>query len=64
MSFRVSPISKSAALLIIALGVFTFFFVDNVAGVAFVALGIALYWLLYRFSGRIGREVREAKGRG
>lgn len=57
MSVRVSPISRGSALLIIALGLFTFFYVNAFAGVAFVALGLALYWLLYRFARRVRREV-------
>ena len=57
MSVRVSPISRSAALLIIAVGVFTLIaglttgiLADTIAGVAFTVLGIALYRLLYRFN--------------
>jgi membrane protein implicated in regulation of membrane protease activity len=59
---RVSPVSRGAALLVVAIGVFTFFYVNDVAGTAFVALGVALYWLLYRLARRIGREMEEAVG--
>lgn len=62
MSVRVSPISKGAALLIIAIGVLTLVFVNDIAGVVFLALGVALYWLLYRFARRVGREIEEADG--
>ena len=57
MSVRVSPVSKTAALLIIAIGVFVLFtgvvadvLASDVAGVAFIILGIFLYWLLYRIT--------------
>ncbi|HZW84536.1 MAG TPA: hypothetical protein VFE91_01360 [Nitrososphaerales archaeon] len=68
MSVRVSPISRTAAIVILAIGVFTLFtgvvadIVENeIAGVAIIALGIFLYRLLYRFSDRVSKEVREAE---
>jgi len=61
LSVRVSPISRGASLLIIAIGVLTFFLVDPVAGVVFIVLGVALYWLLYRFARRVEKEVGQAR---
>ncbi len=58
---RASPISRTAAILIMALGVFTFVFVNDVAGVAFLLLGAFLYVLLYRFTARVERELRAAE---
>ncbi len=56
MSVKVSPISRFASVLIIALGVFTLvggwvtgILEDSVAGIAFIILGTVLYVLLYRF---------------
>jgi len=62
LSVRVSPISRGAALLIIVVGILTYYFIDDVAGIVFVALGIILYWLLYRFARKVGKEVTEAAG--
>ena len=60
MTFRVSPVSRTAALLIIAVGVFVLFtglvadvIASDVAGVAFILLGVFLYWFLYRITPRI-----------
>ena len=61
MSVRVSPISRGAAILIIALGVFTMFFVNLIAGIAFLALGAVLYALLYRFTAKLNAEVDRAE---
>ena len=47
-------------MLIVIVGLFTMAFVNPVAGVAFVVLGIALYWLLYRFARRVKREIEDA----
>jgi len=54
MSVKVSPVSRTASLLIIAVGIFTLLVgqvnsipEDTVAGIAFIILGIALYALLY-----------------
>ena len=60
MSVRVSPISRAAAILIILLGFFTLLFVNEIAGVAFLVLGAILYALLYRFTAKLRREVRQA----
>ncbi len=62
MPVRVSPVSRGAAVLIVLVGIFTFLFVNDIAGLAFLALGVALYWLLYRFSRRIDRELSQARG--
>jgi len=61
MSVRVSPISRLAALLIIVLGVFTLFFVNEIAGIAFLALGAILYALLYRFTAKLNAEIGKAE---
>ncbi len=61
MSVRVSPISRVAAILIMALGVFTLLFVNDIAGVAFIVLGVILYALLYRFTRRVENELRSAE---
>lgn len=58
---RVSPISRTAAILIIVVGVLTFFFVNQIAGVAFLALGLVLYALLYRFTNRLNAELGRAE---
>jgi len=59
MSVKVSPISRTASLFIIVIGVFTSLvgwaagnLGDKIAGVAFLVLGIVLYWLLYRLAGK------------
>ena len=64
MPARVSPVSRLAAVLIIALGTFTLvaglstgMFENTVAGVAFTVLGVVLYRLLYRFTGKVQREI-------
>jgi len=61
LSVRVSPISRTAAILIIVLGVFTLFFVNEIAGVAFLALGVILYALLYRFTARLNTDIGRAE---
>jgi membrane protein implicated in regulation of membrane protease activity len=61
MAVRVSPISRGAAILIIALGVFTVLFVNLIAGIAFLALGAVLYALLYRFTAKLNAEVDRAE---
>ncbi len=64
---RVSPVSKVAAIMIMALGVFTL--VGGLAtgyrillgsGIGITALGIALYILLYKFTRKVFREVAKA----
>ncbi len=66
MSVRVSPISKVAAILIIAVGGFVLLggFVTGelasyVAGSAFVVLGVVLYFLLIWFTRKLRREIGE-----
>ena len=66
MSVRVSPISKMAAILIIAVGAFVLLagFVTGelasyIAGSAFVALGVVLYVLLIWFTRKLRREISE-----
>lgn len=61
MAVRVSPVSRTAAILIIALGVFTLFFVNAIAGIAFLALGVILYALLYRFTARLNTDIGRAE---
>ena len=64
MSVRVSPISKTAALLIVAIGLFTLaaglstgIIESTVAGVSITVLGVVLYRLLYRFTRKLKREI-------
>jgi membrane protein implicated in regulation of membrane protease activity len=64
LSVKVSRISRTAALLIIAIGLFTLvvglasaYLEDTVAGIAFVALGVFLYGLLFRFTRKVEREI-------
>ena len=65
---RVSPISKSAAILIIAIGIFvltagivTDELPSEITGVAFIALGVILYFLLIRFTEKLEREIAGAQ---
>ncbi|HUI22799.1 MAG TPA: hypothetical protein VLY82_00220 [Nitrososphaerales archaeon] len=64
MSVRVSPVSKIAAILIIAIGAFVLLggFVTGdlasyIAGSAFVVLGVILYLLLIWFTKKLRREI-------
>jgi len=66
MSVRVSPVSKIAAILIIAVGAFVLLggFVTGdlasyIAGSAFVILGVILYLLLIWFTKKLRREIGE-----
>ena len=68
MSVRVSPISRTAAIIIIALGLFLLVGgtaageEDSiVAGIGVTVLGVALYLLLYRFTRRVQRELEEVE---
>lgn len=61
MPLVVSPVSRLASILLIALGIFTLVFVLAIAGILIIILGVILYWLLYRFSARVEREI---KGKG
>ncbi|MGD1054505.1 MAG: hypothetical protein ABR867_00270 [Nitrososphaerales archaeon] len=61
---KVSPISRSASLLIVVVGIFTLLvgwatgiLEDSIAGIAFIILGIVLYRLLYVF----GRKVEPSQ---
>jgi membrane protein implicated in regulation of membrane protease activity len=62
LSVRVSPISRAAAILIIAVGVFTLLFVNPIAGIAFLVLGAVLYALLYRFTARLNAGLGQTEG--
>jgi predicted MFS family arabinose efflux permease len=60
MSVKVSPISRLVSLLIIAIGIFTLvggwatgILEDEIAGIAFIILGIFLIRLLYRFDRKV-----------
>jgi len=66
LSVRISPISKMAAILIIAIGAFVLLggFVTGelasyIAGSAFVILGVVLYVLLIWFTRKLRREIGE-----
>jgi drug/metabolite transporter (DMT)-like permease len=66
MSVRVSPISKMAAILIIAVGAFVLLagfatgeLASYIAGSAFVALGVVLYVLLIWFTRKLRRGISE-----
>lgn len=66
MSVRVSPISRTAAILIIAIGAFVLLggFVTGelasyIAGSAFIVLGVVLYALLIWFTKKLRREIGE-----
>jgi hypothetical protein len=65
---RVSPISRTAAILIIAIGVFvltggivTGTLASDIAGGAFLVLGVGLYLLLFKFTRKLEREIAEAE---
>ena len=67
MSVRVSPISKTASLLIIAVGAFVLVaglstgdVYNDVAGTAFVCLGVVLYLILFRFSRNLQKQLDES----
>lgn len=64
---RVSPISKTAAILIIAIGVFVLFTglvsdvpASDVAGSAFIVLGVFLYALLFRVTRKLQGDLEES----
>ena len=60
----VSPVSRLAAILLILLGIFTLIFVPPlIVGILIIVLGLVLYWLLYRFSARVQRELAEEDGK-
>lgn len=67
LSVRVSPISKSAAVLIVVIGAFVLLtglvarvLVNEVVGVAFMVLGVMLYALLLRLTRRLRSDVSRA----
>lgn len=67
MSVRVSPVSRTAAILIIVIGIITLLaglstgiLASAVAGAAFIVLGVFLYALLYRLRRSLRSEVEEA----
>jgi drug/metabolite transporter (DMT)-like permease len=69
LSVKASPISRTAAILIIAVGAFVLFtgvvsgeLEDDVAGVAFIVLGLALYALLSRLTRRLRTEAAGSAG--
>jgi membrane protein implicated in regulation of membrane protease activity len=57
----VSPVSRLASVLLILLGIFTLVFVLIIAGILIIILGVILYWLLYRFSTRVEKELGGAE---
>lgn len=64
MSVRVSPISRTAAVLIIVVGIFVLFtgvvadvLASEIAGVVFIILGLSLYLLLFRITRRIREDI-------
>jgi len=61
MPVVVSPVSRLAAILLIVLGIFTLVFVLVIAGIVILVLGIVLYWLLYRFSAKVEKELKDAE---
>jgi hypothetical protein len=71
MSVRVSPVSKTAAIIITVLGLFLLFGglaaqdeLDAIAGFAITVLGLALYRLLFRFTRKVTRELEEGERAG
>lgn len=68
MSVRVSPISRTAAFLIMAIGAFVLVaglstdeIAYDISGAAFIALGVVLYLILLRFTRKLSREIEEAQ---
>ena len=66
MTVRVSPISKTAAIIITALGLFLLLGgiaaqneYDAIAGFAITVLGLVLYRLLFVFTRKVTRELEE-----
>ena len=64
MSVRVSPISRTAAILILLIGAFVLLtgvvagvLANVVAGAIFIAIGLALYGLLLRFTRKLRSEI-------
>lgn len=68
MSVRVSPISRTAAILIIAVGAFVLLaglstgeVASDISGVLFIALGVFLYLFLLRFTRKLKRQIEQAQ---
>jgi membrane protein implicated in regulation of membrane protease activity len=68
LAVRVSPISRTAAILIMAVGAFVLIaglstgeVGYDVSGVVFLALGVVLYLVLIRFTRNLGRQIEEAQ---
>jgi len=66
MSVRVSPISRTAAILSVALGIFTLIaglstgiLESTIAGIAIILLGVILYSLLFRFTRKVMGELKQ-----
>jgi hypothetical protein len=64
LSVRISPISRTAAILILIIGVFVLVaglvagvLANDVAGIIFILIGLALYGLLLRFTRKLRTEV-------
>jgi hypothetical protein len=64
LSVRVSPISRTAAILILIIGAFVLFtglvagdLANDIAGTIFIIIGLALYGLLLRFTRKLRGEV-------
>lgn len=64
MAVRVSPISRSAAILLMVLGVFTAVAVNLFVGVIIFVIGLVLYRLLFRFTAKVQREIDQARAGG
>ena len=65
MAVKASPISRTAAVLIMVIGAFVLVagvaagsLANEVAGTAFIVLGLALYGLLLRFTKKLREEAR------
>lgn len=64
VSVRVSPVSKTAALLMVVLGIFamvagltTGTVESTLVGAGIIVLGVIMYRLLYRFTRKVEREI-------
>lgn len=71
MPTNVSPVSRIAAVLIIALGAFTLLgslaagqLLGEVLGAVILGLGIFLYRFLYTFTAKLEREMLGEEGKG
>jgi membrane protein implicated in regulation of membrane protease activity len=64
----VSPISRTASILIIAIGAFVLLaglstqeVAYDISGVVFIVLGVVLYLILLRFTRNLRRQIDEAQ---